>query len=347
MDDIQNPPPPYSLNFDPSPHYNTSIEVNMPSIIESECPSILQESGDTADPVNPVVSRFPWISPGHVGHRDLRAVYAQEHPQYYRLPQELEGGDVGVEFDSEDQSVFEEGAQLWEGERSDGGIPLPNAYIENNEDAHGFEIVRRNGLEPRGLLDKTVEIKEGQSDIMRVASRPTSVRQTPLLSLCARILRKLPFHQKKRRWSLRIKHFLGINPGFCPGALAIRRAEHEPVFSFGTDHHKCPYCGLSVRVMYPESYKDDWPTYQSLSRGFILQSHLPAGTRDQTERRSCLICWEYEGVWAGAMDEEEWGKHVRRHFKEDGYWVCETSTGRNRMVDKRKCMAKKCKAVHS
>jgi hypothetical protein len=26
------------------------------------------------------------------------------------------------------------------------------------------------------------------------------------------------------------------------------------------------------------------------------------------------------------MGKEEWGKHVRRHFEEEGYWMC-TGTG--------------------
>jgi hypothetical protein len=68
----------------------------------------LQESEEATDPVTPVVSRFPWISPGHTGHRDFGAVYAQEHPQHPQLPHELEGGDIRIEFDSGDQNFFEE-----------------------------------------------------------------------------------------------------------------------------------------------------------------------------------------------------------------------------------------------
>jgi hypothetical protein len=146
---------------------------------------------------------------------------------------------------------------------------------------------------------------------------------------------------------MRIKHFLGVNPGFCPGAVSIRRAEDKNLFSSWKDQNKCPYCGLTVKLTYPRSYTRNSTTYQGLSRTFILESHLPASTKDQTERRGCLICWEYEGVWAGVMDQEEWGKHVRRQFEEDGYWVCETGRSRRQMVDKEKCKAKRCRAVHS
>ncbi|KAI4953647.1 hypothetical protein J4E91_002495 [Alternaria rosae] len=125
--------------------------------------------------------------------------------------------------------------ELLEGERSDGGVRLPNAYIENNEDARGVEIERRNGLEPHGTLDKTIELREGETDILRVENGKSPVRQPHPLALCARTLLKLPCRQKKRTWSMCIRHLLNMNSGFCPGAVAICRAETKPLYSTQED----------------------------------------------------------------------------------------------------------------
>ena len=241
----------------------------------------------------------------------------------------------------------EEEDELLEGDRSDGGVRVSNAYIENNEDARGIEIERRNGLEPYGTLDKTIELQEGEIEILHAGSGKAQGRKIHPFALCARILPKLPCRRKKRTWSMCIRHLLGMNPGFCPGAIALRRDGSKDLFWDQEDQHKCSYCGLSVKLFYPRSYTQDRPAHQGLSCSFVLESHLPATTKNGIERRSCLICWEYEGIWAGAMDEEQWGKHMRRHFEEDGYWVCGSENNGSYMVDRDDCKARNCKAVHS
>ena len=319
MDYAQRPPPPYSSTPGQSSHYTT--------------PTLRTRNPSTpADRRGSSIRVAYWLAHEGAGPDDHDDVFTQEDSG-------LQDGHYGNGPEEEDE--------LLEGQRPDDGVRVLNAYIENNEDARGFEIERRNGLEPHGTLDKTIELREGQTEILHAGSGRTQGRKIHPFALCARILPKLPCRRKKRTWSMCIKHLLNLNPGFCPGAFAVRHAKTKTLYSTHEDQHKCPHCGISIKLSYPQSYYQDWPTYQGLSCSFILESHLPASANYGAERLSCLICWEYEGVWAGAMDDDEWGKHMRRHFQDDGYWVCETENKRRYMMDKRDCKAKKCKAVHS
>jgi len=319
MDDTRSPPPPYSSTPGHSSHYTTPI-------------SRTRHSSTPAERRGSAIRVAYWLARESAEPDDHDEVYAQE--------------DSGFQ-DGLDREGSEEEDELLQGERPDGGVRVSNAYIENNEDARGFEIERRNGLEPHGTLDKTIELREGEIEILHAGTRKTQGRKIHPFALRTRILPKLPCRQKKRTWSMCIKRLLNMNPGFCPGAFAIRHAETKPLYSTHEDQHKCPHCGISVKLSYPQSYYQDWPTYQGLSCSFILESHLPASANYGAERRSCLICWEYEGVWAGAMDDDEWGKHMRRHFQDDGYWVCEMKNAKRYMMNKGDCKARKCKAVHS
>lgn len=316
MDDAQSPPPPYPSTLSHSSHHVTPTPRT-------------PYSNTRRDNRGSAIRVAFWPAREGGGPNDHDVVYSQENSQL----QEGDGDDGSGE---EDEPL--------EGEHSDGGVRLPNAYIENNEDARGVEIERRNGLEPHGTLDKTIELREGETDILRVENVKSPARQPHPLALCARMLLKLPCRQKKRTWSMCIRHLLNMNPGFCPGAVAIRHAETKPLYSTQEDQHKCPHSGISVKSSYPQSYYQGWPTYQGLSCSFILKSHLPASANYGAGRRGCLICW---GVWAGATDDDEWGKHMRRHFEDDGYWICGIENSKRYMMDKGDCKARKCKAVHS
>ncbi|KAH6878712.1 hypothetical protein BKA58DRAFT_101806 [Alternaria rosae] len=318
MDDAQSPPPPYPSTLSHSSHHVTPTPRT-------------PYSNTRRDNRRSAIRVAFWPAREGGGPND-HVVYSQEDSQL----QEGHGDDDSIEED-----------ELLEGERSDGGVRLPNAYIENNEDARGVEIERRNGLEPHGTLDKTIELREGETDILRVENGTSPARQPHPFALCARTLLKLPCRQKKRTWSMCIRHLLNMNSGFCPGPVAICRAETKPLYSTQEDQHKYPHCGISVRLSYPQLYYQGWPTYQGRSCSFILKSHLPDSANYGAGRRGCLISWEYECVWAGATDDDEWGKHMRRHFEDEGYWVCEIENNKRYMMDKGDCKARKCKAVHS
>lgn len=64
------------------------------------------------------------------------------------------------------------------------------------------------------------------------------------------------------------------------------------------------------------------PTFTRYPIAWPFQAHVPMEARDNTERRSCVICWEHDGVWIEPMGTDEWGIHVRRHFEKGGRWAC-------------------------
>jgi hypothetical protein len=239
---------------------------------------------------------------------------------------------------TETERLGEQVAVEFEAQRDDGGVRVSHVYIRNHDGDSGPRIEARNGLRPRGRQDKTIELEEGHSELIRVeTSRPS---RTPISSLLACLRPKPPTPPTpKKTLSLRLKHLLGLNPGFCPGALRLRRLPFHRLPSDG----KCTYCGLVIDNKYPRSYTTGYTNYPKFSREFIFESHVCCKTRDVTEWRGCLICWEYEGRWI-SLGKEEWGKHVRRHFEKEGYWICKGEGGEmNRTWG---CKAVRCKGVH-
>ena len=173
MDDAQSPPPPYSSTLDHSSHYNT--------------PTLRTRYSSTPAELRGSAIRVAyWLAREGGGPNDNDVVYSQEDRQ------SLQDGH-GNNGPGED-------IELLEGERPDGGVRVSNAYIENNEDARGIEIERRNGLEPYGTLDKTIELREGEIEILHAGPGRTQGRKTHPFALCARTLPKLPCRQKKRTW---------------------------------------------------------------------------------------------------------------------------------------------------
>lgn len=76
----------------------------------------------------------------------------------------------------------------------------------------------------------------------------------------------------------------------------------------------------------------------------MFENHVPVTTQDRTEKRGCILCWEDKGVVVEAMGVEEWGVHMRAHFKDEGYWVC---GGEGECMQPRGgCRVEKCRGVH-
>jgi hypothetical protein len=88
---------------------------------------------------------------------------------------------------------------------------------------------------------------------------------------------------------------LGLNPGFCPGAVALR-ANNAKSLGEINDTRKCTYCGLIPQNVYPQSYVKDWE-YPQYNTEFAMACHIKARPRDGRDMRSCIICWEERGVW--------------------------------------------------
>jgi hypothetical protein len=101
---------------------------------------------------------------------------------------------------------------------------------------------------------------------------------------------QLPPHETRKTW----KWALGLNPGFCPGAVTLR-ANNAKWWKFD-DPCKCCYCGLIPQNAYLDSYtKDcDYPTYHA---EFAMACHIEARPRDGRDMRSCIVCWEQRGLW--------------------------------------------------
>jgi hypothetical protein len=135
MDDIHTPPPSYSSNVDHSLHNARSIIETTPSDALSRYARSSQHSRENRG--NDIHVAF-WLPHGDSEQSHLGGIYAHEHPEYPLLPQNDEGRVGGTIFDNTEGRLLQR----------DGGIQLPNAYIENNGDARGIEIERRNPLEP-------------------------------------------------------------------------------------------------------------------------------------------------------------------------------------------------------
>ena len=144
MDDIHTPPPPYSSNVDHSLRNANATGLTMLSNALGRNARSLQNSRENRPDDTHVEY---WLPREDVEQIDLGVITAQEHPQYPRLPQNNGARIERTSFEDAEQRLLG-GIGPWEGQRMDGGIQLPNAYIENNGDARGIEIERRNPLEP-------------------------------------------------------------------------------------------------------------------------------------------------------------------------------------------------------
>jgi hypothetical protein len=235
--------------------------------------------------------------------------------------------------EAETARAGEQAATEFEAQHDDGGVRVSQVYTPNN--GNGADTEALDGVQASVPGDRSIELQEAIRNL----------RNLRLPNLIARPLPQPPNSPRttpKKTLSLRIKHLLDLNPGFCPGALLLRRKKIQNNLLSST----CTYCGLQIDTKYPRSYVSGYENYPRLSRAFLLESHVPVKSRDVSERRSCLICWEHEAVWVEPMGKEEWGKHVRRHFEEEGYWVCRGEGGGRDMVMRYQCRARKCKGVH-
>ncbi|KAJ4286114.1 hypothetical protein N0V90_013463 [Kalmusia sp. IMI 367209] len=142
---------------------------------------------------------------------------------------------------------------------------------------------------------------------------------------------------------------LNMNPGFCPGAVEMRDTYKQKPKD-GTRHrlsyNKCAHCGLSPLLIFPKSYTKDWPKYARYRAQFAFECHVAAQRLDKSDRRSCVICWEDKGIWVPPMVLEDWGEHMRVHFKDEGYWMCSTKGDATGMASKYDCPSKKCQGIH-
>ena len=142
---------------------------------------------------------------------------------------------------------------------------------------------------------------------------------------------------------------LNMNPGFCPGAVEMRNTYKQKPKD-GEKHrlsfHKCAYCGLEPLLIFPKSYTEGWSKYARYRAQFAFECHVAAERMDKSDRRSCVICWEDRGIFAPPMALEEWGKHMRAHFKEEGYWMCSTKGSNSGMANQYDCPSKECKGIH-
>lgn len=154
------------------------------------------------------------------------------------------------------------------------------------------------------------------------------------------------------RSSLRFRHTLNINPGFCPAAFRMRHENHHQPCSkqnFSATQSRildrCLHCGLRPHRKYPQSYIKGRPTaeYPKYTSTFSFECHISTTMRDNRDQRSCVICWEHKGVWVGPMLVEVWGAHMREHFTIDGYEICLID---GRMANRNQCPAKRCTRIH-
>ncbi|KAF1964807.1 hypothetical protein BU23DRAFT_50298 [Bimuria novae-zelandiae CBS 107.79] len=142
---------------------------------------------------------------------------------------------------------------------------------------------------------------------------------------------------------------LNLNPGFCPGAVEMRntyKQKPKDDKKHRLSYRKCAHCGLEPSFLFPEAYKKDWSGYARYCTQFAFECHVSTERLNKSDRRSCVICWEDKGVFVRPMDLEEWGGHMRVHFKEEGYWMCSKAGNTTKMVRKHDCPSKTCKGVH-
>ncbi|KAF2820597.1 hypothetical protein CC86DRAFT_411895 [Ophiobolus disseminans] len=145
--------------------------------------------------------------------------------------------------------------------------------------------------------------------------------------------------------SLRLRHILHLNPGFCPGAHSYRRA-NASVFSWRDLPSRCTHCGAKCDLTLPYSFAQNWPTFSKLSFNFYFGCHVPVKRPEEEANMGCVICWEKERKWVGPMALEQWGVHMRGHFEGGQYWVCENMEMKV-MNYRWMCKIKKCRGIHS
>jgi hypothetical protein len=190
------------------------------------------------------------------------------------------------------------------------------SHMYTRNDGDGPAIEARDRVQSQSPQAKATGLEEGQIKVVRVAFPPS---RTPTSSLFARFRPQSNTQERtppapKKTLSLRINHLLGLNPGFCPGAVHLRCQNlQNNLFS-----SKCTHCGLLIDPKYPSSYTSGYVNYPKLSKEFLLELHVSIHMRDKTERLGYLICWQYAGVWEEPMSKEEWGRHVRRHLRRRG-----------------------------
>ena len=141
--------------------------------------------------------------------------------------------------------------------------------------------------------------------------------------------------------------YLPINPGFCDLAWRERKANRIAGGGMQSSQYAepCPECGLICGDFIPPSYRNDWPEWVDPSVNFRWESHIAVTVKEHRELLGCWICWEYEQKWVGAMLPDEWYRHMRRHFREDGYQPCRNVMGV--MQRRRNCPVRKCPKIHS
>jgi hypothetical protein len=113
---------------------------------------------------------------------------------------------------------------------------------------------------------------------------------------------------------LHIRHFRHLNPGFCPGAYSYRRSSAQQS-AFPTRYL---HCGLTLNTCCVSADSAASSDCFRLTTRFALQFHVPTKTNDGSDRRSCVTCWEYGGLWVEQIGLDAWGVHMRVHFDEEG-----------------------------
>jgi hypothetical protein len=111
-----------------------------------------------------------------------------------------------------------------------------------------------------------------------------------------------PLSHSRRR---PLHSFLGLNPGFCPGARKLRQINKATLYA--GPFAICVTCGLKSAPYVPDSYPANGPP---VNLYFKFANHVPLKTRDKTERRSFVICWEYEEKWVEPMGVCKSGVHT-------------------------------------
>jgi hypothetical protein len=83
----------------------------------------------------------------------------------------------------------------------------------------------------------------------------------------------------------RLRHFFGINPGFCPHALAC--------YNYFTCNGqinllKCTHCGLTSNLSVPLTM-NAWGGHKTMTQEFIFESHVPLGKKMRYNVWGCAV----------------------------------------------------------
>jgi hypothetical protein len=78
------------------------------------------------------------------------------------------------------------------------------------------------------------------------------------------------------------------------------------------------HCGLTLNTCCVSADSAASSDCFRLTTRFALQFHVPTKTNDGSDRRSCVTCWEYGGLWVEQIGLDAWGVHMRVHFDEEG-----------------------------